>query len=61
MEGYCGKHNGINITETTKRVLIVFRSDDTRRFQGFNATFSIQITQGLHKIIIFGFVANKAS
>lgn len=56
--GYCGFHESINITETTKRVVIIFRSDDTRTFTGFNATFTIQITQAKPRITCLSLLEN---
>eukprot|EP00111_Clytia_hemisphaerica_P024317 TCONS_00071725-protein len=57
-DGYCGSHDSINITETTKRVLIVFRSDETKRYKGFNATFTIQITQAKPRITCLSLLEN---
>ena len=45
-EGYCGEQIPFQISSSTKRIFVLFVSDDTQVFQGFNATYEIRITQG---------------
>ena len=46
LDGYCGKGPIPAKFESCKRMLVKFVSDNTNAFKGFNASYSIKVTQG---------------
>ena len=46
LDGYCGIANVPAKFESCKKMLVKFVSDSTNPFKGFNATYSIRVTEG---------------